>query len=337
METPEDPKIKEIVRTRFAPSPTGLLHLGGARTALFAFLLARVNQGIFIVRIEDTDKERSKQEYEQSILEDLRWLGFDWDEGPDKEGAFGPYRQSERNEIYQKYLQQLLAEGKSFYCFCPEEELETYRQYQLSQGQSAVYSGKCRNLSAEEVEKNLRQGKPAILRFKNEATAPIVFEDLVRGKIEFDPKLIGDFPITRTNKTALWNFAVTIDDFEMKITHVVRGEEHISNTPKQILLQEALGFPTPKYAHFPMILAPDRSKLSKRHGSVPIQYYKQEGYLAESLINFLVLLGWHPEDNREIFSLKQLEKEFSLKRVQKSGAIFNQERLDWLSGFYLRN
>jgi glutamyl-tRNA synthetase len=332
----ENESKTEIVRSRFAPSPTGLLHLGGARTALFAFLFARVNQGIFIVRVEDTDRERSKKEYEQSILEDLRWLGLDWDEGLDKDGAFGPYRQSERSEIYQKYLQQLLNEGKAFHCFCSEEEIETYRQYQLSQGQPAVYSGKCRNLSAEEVEKNLHQGKPSILRFKNEAAAPVVFEDLIRGKIEFDPKLIGDFPIAKAIKTPLWNFSVTIDDFEMKITHVIRGEEHVSNTPKQILIQEALGFTRPKYAHLPMILAPDRSKLSKRHGSVPIQYYKQEGYLAESLINFVALLGWHPGEEKEIFSLRSLIKEFSLERVQKSAAIFNQQRLDWLNGFYLR-
>ncbi len=335
--TPEnDPKI-ESIRSRFAPSPTGLLHLGSARTALFAFLFARKNQGTFILRIEDTDKERSKKEYEQDIIEDLKWLGLDWDEGPDKDGPFGPYRQSERMEIYEKYLNRLLKENKAYYCFCPEQELEAQRQYQLSQGQPAVYSGQCRDLSEEQVKENLRQGKSAIIRFRNETGETVIFEDLIRGKIEFDPKLIGDFPIAKSINSPLWNFSVTVDDFEMKITHVIRGEEHISNTPKQAMLQKALGFNELRYGHLPMILAPDRSKLSKRHGSVPVRYYKQEGYLPETLVNFLVLLGWHPQEEKELFSLNGLAKEFSLERVQKSAAIFNQQRLDWFNGYYLRN
>ncbi|MDP2930726.1 MAG: glutamate--tRNA ligase [bacterium] len=337
METSGDPKTKEIVRTRFAPSPTGFLQLGNVRTALFAYLFAKENEGIYILRIEDTDQERSKTEYEIDIIQTLKWLGLDWNEGPDIGGAYGPYRQSEKLDIYERYLQRLLQESKAFYCFCPEEELETQRQYQLSQGQPAVYSGKCRSLSPAEAEEKIQRGEKAIIRFKNIENETVIFEDMIRGKTEFDPHLIGDYSIARSLRSPLYNFSCVIDDFDMKITHVVRGEDHISNTPKQILLQRALGFPTPKYAHLPMILAPDHSKLSKRHGAVPASDYAKEGYLAETIINFLVLLGWHPEDNREIFSLKQLEKEFSLKRVQKSGAIFNQERLDWLSGFYLRN
>jgi len=308
--TPEnDPKI-ESIRSRFAPSPTGLLHLGSARTALFAFLFARKNQGTFILRIEDTDKERSKKEYEQDIIEDLKWLGLDWDEGPDKDGPFGPYRQSERMEIYEKYLNRLLKENKAYYCFCPEQELEAQRQYQLSQGQPAVYSGQCRDLSEEQVKENLRQGKSAIIRFRNETGETVIFEDLIRGKIEFDPELIGDFPIAKSINSPLWNFSVTVDDFEMKITHVIRGEEHISNTPKQAMLQKALGFNELRYGHLPMILAPDRSKLSKRHGSVPVRYYKQEGYLPETLVNFLVLLGWHPQEEKELFFLQNFHRCF---------------------------
>lgn len=337
-DSPIKEEIKaEIVRTRFAPSPTGFLQLGNVRTALFAYLFARKNQGVFILRIEDTDKERSKPEYEKDILETMKWLGLNWDEGPEADGSFGPYRQSEKLDVYEKYLRNLLEEGKAFYCFCPEEELEIQRQYQLSQGQPSVYSGKCCALSASEVEDNLRQGKPAIIRFKNQKADPIVFKDLIRGEISFDPRLIGDFSIARDPRSPLYNFSCVVDDFDMQITHVIRGEDHISNTPKQMLLQQALGFPSPQYAHLSMILAADRSKLSKRHGAVPAREYRSEGYLAEALVNFLALMGWHPDDEREVFSLNSLVKEFALERVQKSGAVFNQARLDWLNGFYLRN
>lgn len=333
----DPPKEKEVVRTRFAPSPTGFLQLGNVRTALFTYLFAKSRSGVFILRIEDTDQKRSKSEYEKAILEDLKWLGLDWDEGPDVGGQHGPYRQSEKLAVYEEYLKKLLEGKKAFYCFCPEEELEIHRQYQLSQGQPAVYSGKCRDLSAEEVEENFQQGKKAIIRFKMAKVEIIAFDDLIRGQIEFDPKLMGDFSIARDLKSPLYNFSCAIDDFDMKITHVIRGEDHISNTPKQILLQEALGFPHPKYGHLSMILASDRSKLSKRHGSVSAGDYRRAGYLPEAVVNFLALLGWHPHDEREIFSLKNLVKEFSLERVQKSGAVFSQPRLDWLNGFYLRN
>jgi len=328
---------KEDIRTRFAPSPTGFLQLGNLRTALFAYLFAKKNNGIFILRIEDTDRERSKEEYERAILETLKWTGLLWDEGPEADGIYGPYRQSEKLDVYEKYLKQLLNENKAFYCFCSEDELETYRQYQLSQGQSAAYSGKCRDIPLSEAEERLSGGEKAIIRFKNMVTESVVFDDMIRGRTEFDPHLIGDFSIARDVRSPLYNFSCVIDDFDTKITHVIRGDDHISNTPKQIMLQKALGFISPKYAHLPMILASDRSKLSKRHGAVPALKYRDEGYLPEALINFLVLLGWHPGDDREIFTLKSLIKEFSLERVQKSGAIFNQQRLDWLNGFYIRN
>jgi len=323
------------VRVRFAPSPTGYLHIGGARTALFNYLFAKKYQGVFILRIEDTDLERSKPEFEKDIMESLKWLGIEWDEGPDIGGPYGPYRQSQRTEIYKKYLEKLLAEGKAYYCFCSEEELEAQRQYFLSIGQPPIYSGKCRDLPKEKVEKYLKEGKKAVIRFKT-PSKKVVFEDLIRGKVEFDASLIGDFVIARDLNSPLYNFACVVDDFEMKISHVIRAEEHLPNTPKQILLQEALGFYHPKYAHLPLILAPDRSKLSKRHGAVGVSEFKKLGYLPEAIVNFIALLGWNPGTDREIFSLASLIKEFSLERVQKGGAVFNIKKLDSLNGFYIR-
>jgi len=323
------------VRVRFAPSPTGFLHIGSARTALFNFLFAKKNNGFFILRIEDTDKERTRLEYEQDIIENLKWLGIEWDEGPDIGGKYGPYRQSQRGEIYEKYLKKLLEEGKAYYCFCSPEELEAERQYLLSIGQPPKYSGKCRNLPKEIVEKYKKERKPFVIRFKV-PPKKVWFNDLIRGKIEFDMSLSGDFVIAKGFDSPLYNFACVVDDFEMRISHVIRAEDHISNTPKQILLQEALGFPTPYYAHIPLILGPDRSKLSKRHGATSISEYKKMGYLPEALVNFMALLGWNPGDSREFFSMSSLIKEFSLENVQKSPAVFNIKKLDFLNGFYIR-
>lgn len=323
------------VRTRYAPAPTGGLHVGGARTALFNYLFAKKFKSSFILRIEDTDIERSKKEYEKDIIDSLKWLGIEWDEGPDVGGQFGPYRQSQRTEIYSKYLKKLLTEGKAYYCFCSEEELETQRQYQMSIGQPPVYNGKCRNLPPETVKSYLAQRRKGIIRFKV-PSEKIEFNDLIRGKIEFDASLIGDFSIAKNLTLPLYNFACVVDDFEMGISHVIRGEDHIPNTPKQILIQEALGFPRPEYAHLPLILGPDRTKLSKRHGAVAISDYKKAGYLPEAMINFMAFLGWNPGGEKEIYSMPSLIKEFSLERVQKGGAIFNQKRLDFLNGFYIR-
>ena len=315
------------VRTRFAPSPTGFFHIGSARTALFNYLFTKKNQGTFILRIEDTDKERSKPEFEKDIIENLELLGIEFDEGP--------FKQSERKSIYLKYLEKLLEEKKAYHCFCSLEELEARKQEQMSRGLAPKYSGKCSSLSSKEVKENLAQGKRYIIRFKT-PIKKVSFDDLVRGKIEFDTNLIGDFSIAKDLNTPLYNFAVVVDDYEMKISHLIRGEDLLPNTPKQIVLQEALGFPEIKYAHLPLILGSDRSKMSKRHGAVSIREYLEQGYLPEALINFLAFLGWNPGTEREIFSLNSLIKEFSIEKVQKSGAIFNIKRLDFINAFYIR-
>ncbi len=322
-------------RVRIAPSPTGPLHIGTARTALFNYLFARKHEGKFVLRIEDTDPERSKKEFEKDIIENLKWLGIEWDEGPDIGGKYGPYRQSERREIYKKYLEKLISENKAYFCFCSLEDLKTQREYLLSIGQPPRYTGKCRNLSQQEVKKLISKGKKYVIRFKM-PSKKIVFDDLIRGKIEYQGELIGDIVLAKDFYTPLYNFACVVDDYEMKITHVIRGEDHISNTPKQIALQKALGFPTPKYAHLPLILGPDKSKLSKRHGAVSISQYKKEGYLPEAIVNFIAFLGWNPGTEREIYSIYALIKDFSLERVQKSGAVFNIKKLDYLNGFYIR-
>lgn len=326
----------ENIRVRMAPSPTGRLHIGTARATLFNYLFAKRYNGKFILRIEDTDIERSEPEYEENILEGLRWLGINWDEGPDVDGNFGPYRQSERLDIYEKYIKKLLEEDKVYYCFCTEEELESQRQYQMSRGEAPKYSGKCRVLPKEEAKEKIRKGEPSIIRFKIDGEKKISFEDLIRGKIEIDSLTIGDIAIAKDLRSPLYNFAVVIDDYEMKISHIIRGEDHISNTPKQILIQEALGFPRPAYAHLPLILGPDKTKLSKRHGATAISDYQKAGYLPEAMVNFMAFLGWNPGTEKEIYSLQALSKEFSIENCQKSGAIFNVKRLDWLNGFYIR-
>jgi len=338
---PEDFKLKKPgeIRTRFAPSPTGFLHVGAARTALFNYLFAKKNQGIFVLRIENTDIKRSSRLFEKDIIESLKWLGIEWDEGPVESqkylGEYGPYRQSERLNIYKKYLEKLLKEDKAYHCFCSEEELEAQRQYQMSIGQPPRYNGKCRDLSSKTVKKYLAEGKKSVIRFKV-LPKKVKFEDMIRGQIEFDASLLGDITIAKNLTAPLYNFAVVVDDFEMKITHIIRGEDLLSNTPKQILIQEALSFPPLKYAHLPLILGPDRAKLSKRHEAIAIAEYRKAGYLPEALINFMAFLGWNPGEEREIYSLLSLIKEFSIERCQKGGAIFNIKRLDFLNGFYIR-
>lgn len=317
---------KEKVRTRFAPSPTGLFHIGSARTALFNYLFSKQKKGVFVLRIEDTDKERSEEKFEKDITENLKWLGLEWDEGP--------YKQSQEND-YEKYLKKLLEEKKAYYCFCTKDELEAQRQDQISRGVPPKYSGKCADLSEEEVEENLKKGKDYVIRFKV-PSEKVKVNDLIRGEVEFDTSLIGDIVIAKDLKTPLYNFAAVVDDYKMKITHVIRGEDHLPNTPKQILLQKVLGFSHPKYAHLPLILGPDKSKLSKRHGAVSLSKYREEGYLPEAIINLLALLGWNPGTEREIYSLASLIKDFSLEKVQKSGAVFNFKKLDSLNSFYIR-
>ncbi len=323
------------VRVRIAPAPTGFMHIGLARTALFNYLFAKKHQGSFVLRIEDTDLERSSSEFEKDIIENLKWLGIEWSEGPDIGGNYGPYSQSQRLKTYAKYLEKLLSEDRAYFCFCSEEELEAQRQYSLSIGEAPRYSGKCANLPKETVKKYLAEGKPSVIRFRV-SSKKVEFDDLIRGRLEFDTGLVGDIVIAKNLAAPLYNFAVVIDDFEMKISHVIRGEEHLSNTPKQILIQEALGFNRPLYAHLPLIFGTDRAKLSKRHGATSVEEFKKAGYLPEAIVNFISFLGWNPGDEREIYSLASLVKEFSLERVQKSGAIFNIKRLDFLNGFYIR-
>lgn len=316
------------VRVRFAPSPTGFFSLGNARTALFNWLFARHEGGEFFVRVEDTDKERSTKEFEEDMLSGLRWLGLDWDNGLT--------RQSERLDFYEKYLNQLLAEKKAYRCFCTEEELEAEYQGFLSQGLVPKYSGKCRRLSESDIKAKLESGVSSVIRIAMpDKTA--VFNDLIRGKIEFKTELFGDIIIAKGLREPLYNFAAVVDDYEMKITHVIRGEDHLSNTPKQMMIQEALGFESVHYAHLPLILGPDRKKLSKRYSAASVNDYRREGYVPQAVFNFLALLGWHPERDREVLSRDELMHEFSLKRVQKSSAIFNEEKLNWLNAHYLKN
>jgi len=331
---PKKQVLKEV-RVRFAPSPTGALHVGGARTALFNYLFAKKNNGKFILRIEDTDTQRSQQKWTDEIIEQLKWLGIQWDEGPDVDGEYGPYKQSQRLDIYENYLKKLLEEDRAYYCFCTEEELESSRQEQMSRGLAPKYNGKCSRLPKEVVQENLKQGKPSVIRFRIE-NKKIKFSDIIRGEITVDASLIGDIVIAKNLKAPLYHFSVVVDDFLMKITHVIRGEEHLPNTPRQILIQKALGFPQPVYAHLPLLLNPDRSKLSKRKGDVSVADYRNQGYLPEALINFIALLGWNPGTEKEIFTLPQLIKEFSLEKVQKAGAIFNIKRLDFMNGLYIR-
>lgn len=327
---------KKLVRVRIPPSPTGPLHIGTARMALFNWFFARKNNGKIVFRPEDTDKERSKLEYEKDIVDGLKWLGIDWDEGPDVGGPYEPYRQSERENIYEKYINKLLDEEKAYYCFCSKEELEQDREAMLSQGLVPKYSGKCKKLDRKISQKKVSEGESAVIRLKIPEVV-VEFSDIIRGKISFDMSLVGDIIIAKDTKTALYALAGVIDDYEMKITHVIRGEDIISSTPRQIVMQKALGFEEVKYAHLPLVLAPDRSKLSKRHLETSLNDYRRQGYLPDAVINFIAFLGWHPQDEREILSREDFLKEFDLKRVQKAGAVFNIDKLEWLNSQYIKN
>jgi nondiscriminating glutamyl-tRNA synthetase len=319
-------EIKKV-RVRIPPSPTGFMHVATARMALFNYIFAKQNNGAIVLRLEDTDKERSTKEFADDILDGLKWLGLEWDEGP--------FYQTQRGDIYKKYLQKLLDEDKAYWCFCSPEDLEAEKQYQMSRGEAPIYSGKCAGLGKEQAAAMIGQGRRAVIRFRGKRSK-ISFNDLARGKIEFDCSLTGDFVIAKDLDTALYNFTVVVDDFEMGITHVIRGEDHISNTPKQILVQEALGFPRPEYAHLPIIFGTDRSKLSKRHGAVGITEYRRQGYLPEAIINFIAFLGWNPGTDKEVYSMAELLQDFSLDKIQKGGAIFNPVRLDYLNGYYIK-
>jgi len=325
------------MRVRMAPSPTGPLHIGTARTALFNFLFAKKYNAKFILRTEDTDKERSRPEYEEGIINGLHWLGIDWDEGPDKGGPFKPYRQSQRIEIYKKYIEKLLVEKNAYWCFCSQEEIEAFKQERLSMGKPPIYKCHCSEMTEQEMlEKQKTKKEIGAIRFKT-PKIEVTFFDLIRGKITYDASLFGDMVIAKNLDEPLYNFACVVDDFEMEITHVIRGEDHISNTPKQILLALALEIESPKFLHLPLILGPDKAKLSKRHGTITsIEDYKKQGYLPEALINFIAFLGWNPGGKEEIFLMDALEKDFSIEKIQKSGAIFNAQKLDFLNGYFIR-
>jgi glutamyl-tRNA synthetase len=312
--------LADTVRVRFAPSPTGHLHIGGARTALFNWLYAKHNRGTFILRIEDTDRTRSTEEFIDSIIEGMKWLDLAWDEGP--------YRQTDRFDVYRSYAEKLLKEGKAYYCYCSPEELEQRRQEALAQGRSIKYDGRCRDLKSPIPERN-----PAI-RFRMPQEGEAAVDDLIKGKVVFDNSQLDDLIIVRSDGTPTYNFTVVADDVDMNITHVIRGDDHLNNTPKQIHIYRALGYKIPLFAHLPMILGSDKTRLSKRHGATSVLAYKEAGYLPGALINYLVRLGWSHED-QEIFTEEELIAFFSFDNVGKSASIFNPEKLLWLNSQYI--
>lgn len=323
------------VRVRFAPSPTGYLHIGGARTALFNWLFAHKMGGKLILRIEDTDTERLKEDSVSQILTSLKWLGINWDEGPEVGGDCGPYYQSERLDIYKKYAEQLLAEGKAYYCFCTPADLEAQREKQRAAKQPFRYARTCRDLSKEEVEQRIAAGESYSVRVKIPLEGTITVHDLIHGDVTFNMDQFDDFVIVKSNGMPTYNFAVVVDDHLMGMTHVLRAEEHLSNTPKQLLIYEALGWEPPNFGHMPMILAPDRSKLSKRHGATSVEEFRSQGYLAEAIVNYLTLLGWGPGDERELFTLNETVDLFELEQMSKKAAIYDTKKLTWMNGQYL--
>lgn len=325
------------VRVRFAPSPTGFLHIGGARTALFNWLYARRMGGKFILRIEDTDLARSTKESEDAIIQDMKWMGLDWDEGPEVGGEYGPYRQTDRLELYRAAAQKLLETGHAYYCYCTEEDLEAQRAEATAKGVAFKYNGRCRHLTAEERAVKEQEHAKKVIRFHIQpGLGSVVVDDLVRGRVEFDSAGLGDFIIVKSDGVPAYNFAVVIDDYNMKMTHIIRAEEHLPNTPRQILIYQALGYEIPKFAHISMILGPDRTKLSKRHGATSVTQYQEQGYLPDALVNYLALLGWSPEEEREVYSPEELCQVFSLDRVAKNPAVFDNDKLRWLNGNYIR-
>lgn len=333
----------EEVRVRIAPSPSGNLHIGTARTALFNYLFAKKNNGKFVLRIEDTDAERTSQEYIDNIFDSLKALGLNWDEGPDVGGPYGPYTQSERFDIYPKYIQKLLDSGFAYECFCTPEELEAEKEEATKNKKPYVYSKKCENLTEEEKAKLRAEGRKPAIRF-NIAKAQkafhdssiLEFDDIVKGKLHVDTNLLGDFVIQKSNGAPTYNYAVVIDDMLMKISHVIRGEDHISNTYKQILIYEALGAEVPKFGHLGMILAPDRSKLSKRHGATAVSDFVKQGYLTDALINFVALLGWAPSDGEEIKPVEKIAEDFRIHEISSSNSIFEYDKLKWMNSHYIK-
>ncbi len=333
MSIPKNPDI----RVRFAPSPTGYLHVGGLRTALFNYLFAQKNNGSFILRIEDTDRKRYIPGAQEDLLKTIKEVGLDYDEGPIIGGEYGPYIQSERSDLYRKYAQELIDKGAAYYCFCTEERLEKLRNEAKENNTAVMYDGKCRNLSLEEVQEKLARNIPHVIRLKIPKEGSTVFYDVVRERVEVDNALVDDQVIIKSDGFPTYHLANVVDDHLMKISHVIRGEEWLISVPKHIFMYESLGWKVPKFVHLPLLLNPDKTKLSKRQGDVTVEDYLAKGYLPEALINFIALLGWHSSDDREFYTLEELVKAFSLKRISKSGAVFDVEKLNWMNGWYLRN
>lgn len=330
--------MSKDIRVRYAPSPTGHLHIGNARTALFNYLFARNKGGSFIIRIEDTDTKRNIEGGEQSQLKYLKWLGMDWDESVDKEGEYGPYRQSERNHIYQEYYNQLLENGQAYKCYCTEEELEAEREEQLARGETPQYSGKCRHLTREDQERLEKEGRKPSIRFLVPKGKVYTFNDMVKDEVSFESDGIGDFVIIKKDGIPTYNFAVTVDDYLMKISHVLRGDDHISNTPKQLMIYEAFGWEPPIFGHMTLIVNESRKKLSKRDESIIqfIEQYEELGYLPEALFNFIALLGWSPQGEEEIYSREEFINLFDADRLSKSPALFDKQKLAWMNNQYMK-
>jgi len=324
------------IRVRFAPSPTGNLHVGGARTALFNWLFARHNKGRFILRIEDTDAERSKNIYPKAILSGLQWLGIDWDEGPQVGGDYGPYFQTQRVELYRQAVDELLKKGKLYHCFCTPECLEKMREEQAERKLPLKYDGRCRALPADEINRRISTREKFVLRLKVPDGENVQWDDLSKGPLSFSSDLLDDLVVVKSDGLPTYNFAVVVDDTAMKISHVIRGEDHISNTPKQILIYKAMEHPLPFFAHIPMILGSDRSRLSKRHGATSVIDYREMGYEPEAFRNFLALLGWSPENGKEILSPQEMFDFFRIERISSHGAIFNIEKLKWMNSEYIK-
>jgi len=321
-------------RVRFAPSPTGYLHVGGARTALFNWLYARRHGGTFVLRIEDTDVQRSSADMVTGILDGLRWLGLDWDEGPEAGGPHGPYFQSERRDRYRAMAEWLVAEDHAYYCYCSPDDLAARREAAQARGEGWTYDRACRDLPAEEIARREGERRPRAIRFRV-PDGRTEFADLVRGRIVFDHANIEDFVVLRSDAHPTYHLSVVVDDVDMAITHVVRGEDHISNTPKQVLLYQAFGKPTPQFAHVPLILGADKKRLSKRHGATSVTEYERLGYSSEAMVNFLALLGWSPGDDRELFTRDELVQAFTLEGISGGNAVFNPEKLDWFNHQHL--
>ena len=328
--------MEKKLKVRFAPSPTGPFHIGGARSALFNWLVARHADGTFLVRIEDTDLKRSTKESEENIKDSLKWLGMNWDEGIDVGGPHGPYRQTERLDLYKKEVQRLLDEGKAYYCYCSAEELEKSRKAQHDAGKTPIYDEHCRHLTEEEKARYEAEGRKPVVRLKVRKDGVFAFDDMVRGHVEFQAAGVGDFIIMKSDGIPVYNFAVVIDDAFMEVTHVIRAEEHLSNTPRQLAIYEALGYKPPKFGHISLILGEDHKKMSKRHGATSVTEYRNMGYLPEAVVNYLALLGWTPKGEQEIFTEEELIKQFSMKRVSSNDAVFDINKLNWINFQYMK-